>query len=63
VSLIADNEVPIWRGLQLRLERFGASAHVESHDEAVAFDEGVADDRCFYLLARDDIEGDVELFL
>ena len=61
VRFVADDEVPVWRGLQLRFQFVGARGHVEPHDEAVAFDERIAGERCLDLVAREDVEGEAEL--
>ena len=61
VRFVADDEVPLGRRFELRLEFVVARQHVESGDEPWVFGERVAGNGSFYLLASHDRECEVEL--
>ncbi len=62
MSFVADNQVPIGRRLELRLQLVRSGGHVETDDQAVAFNERVARERRLDLIARQDVEREAEFF-
>ena len=61
MGLVANDEIPFRRGLELCFEFVGACRHVEPHDEAAAVDEGVARHRGLDDIPCQQIEGEAEL--
>lgn len=61
VGLVADNEVPVRRSLELGLKTLGTGRHVEAHDKSMALDKRIAGDRRLDLLARQHVESEVKL--
>src|SRR5205085_8443261 len=59
---IADDEVPIGRGLKFRLQFIRARRHVEPQDQAVSLDERISGYGRLDLIARENLEGKVEFF-
>jgi hypothetical protein len=52
VSFVADDEVPLGRGGDLRLKLVGPGHHVETDDQPIALGNGVAAERGLNLVAR-----------
>jgi hypothetical protein len=50
VCLVTDDEVPVWCRLELRLQLVRPGSHVETYDEPMTFDKGIAGDRRFDLV-------------
>ena len=60
MGFVADDEVPIGRGRNLRLQLVGPGHHVEPDDQPIALGERVAGERGLDLVARQDVEGEAE---
>ena len=60
MGFVADHEVPLGRGRNLRLQLVGPGHHVEPDDQPIALGERVAAERGLDLVARQDVEGEAE---
>ena len=60
MRLVADHEIPIRRCFELGFQFVRPRGHIEPQDEAVLLDERIPGDRCFDLVARQEVEPETE---